>query len=65
MLLDYLIIKKYRKSIAADKNIINYCKINNIRLIYFSTFLIKTFPNIDYAKLKNSENLIQEGKLNI
>lgn len=56
--------KNIENSIAADKNIIKYCKINNIRLIYFSTFLIKTFPNIDYAKLKkNSENLIQESKI--
>jgi nucleoside-diphosphate-sugar epimerase len=56
--------KNIENSISADKNIISYCKKNNIKLIYFSTFLIKTFPNIDYAKLKkNSENLIQESKI--
>tara|TARA_X000000950_G_scaffold289543_1_gene415275 strand:+ start:2575 stop:3396 length:822 start_codon:yes stop_codon:yes gene_type:complete len=54
--------KEINKTNIMDTNIINFCNKHNIKLIYFSTFLINVTPSSDYAKLKlNGEQNIQKG----
>jgi nucleoside-diphosphate-sugar epimerase len=47
-----------------DNRIINFCKNENVKIIYFSTFLIDVTPDSEYAKLKlNGENKIKKENL--
>lgn len=56
--------KDILKTSEMDDKIINFCEIENIKLIYFSTFLINITPNSEYSKLKlNGEKKIKKKKI--